>query len=147
MILSRSKIVIYLDLIVFLFAIINSVDHMLIGIISGIETVRPVIMFILVYMINLLMYRISINFYNHKLLKKKFFDFLLIIIATISIITILLFIIYLFFMAAYAMWGSTITQVLCNYITYATIVGSWVIFQLACDNMTSLYNSFFRNND
>lgn len=114
MILSRSRIVIYLDLIVFLFAIINSVNHMLAGIISGIETVRPVIMFILVYMINLLMYRISINFYNHKLLKKKFFDILLIVIATISIITILLFIIYLFFMATYAMWGSTITQILCN---------------------------------
>lgn len=140
--MNRSKVVIYLDIIAFAITSIIAIVTMLRDIINLSDTSNPAMIFILIYMINLLFYRICIEIAVYKLSNIFYMNVLICTLALVAIVTTLLLIVYLLIMAFNVLWGCMLTEILSNHITYATIVGSWFILHLASDNMTALYNIY-----
>lgn len=142
MLMNRSKVVIYMDIMAFIIASIIAIITMLKDIINISDSSNPATIFVLIYMINLLFYRICIEIAVYKLSNIISMNLLICTLAMMAIVTTLLLIVYLLIMAFNALWGYTLAEILRNHITYATIVGSWFILHLANDNMTALYNIY-----
>lgn len=140
--LNRSKVVIYMDMIAFIVAAIVAIVTILGDMFSMTNTSSPAIIFVIIYMINLLFYRICIEMHVYKLTNVISMNVLVCVLAVIAVITTLLLITYLLITAFGALWGYTFKEIVTNHITYATIVGSWFVLHLANDNMTALYNIY-----
>lgn len=140
--INRSKVVIYMDMIAFIIAAIVAIVTILGDMINMTNTTSPAIIFVIIYMINLLFYRICIEMHVYKLTSIISMNVLVCVLAVIAVVTTLLLIIYLLITAFGVLWGHTFKEIVTNHVTYATIVGSWFILHLASDSMTALYNIY-----
>lgn len=143
--LSRSKVVIYLDMIAFIissiYAIITIIGDML-NLFEG--SANPANIFVLIYMINLLFYRIYMEINTYKLAHVLSINIIIHALTFVAVVTTILLVIYLIISAFGALWGSTFIEIISNHVTYATIVGSWFVIHLATDSMTALYNTYIK---
>jgi hypothetical protein len=146
MTLNRSKVIIYLDMLAFIISSIVSITTILSDMIGLSEDrSNPANIFVLIYMINLLFYRICMEIKSYKLFGVTFINVCIHILSLITIVSTLLLITYLAIMAYDALWGYSLIQIITNHITYATIVGSWFVIHLASDSMIILYNTYMNN--
>lgn len=145
MTLANSKVIIYLDLVALVFTSFAACKNMILAVLGISEAFTPATFFMMVYFINLLLYRLCLNTFVHKMYKLIPFNIMLSILTVASILTTLIFVVYLIIMAIIHMNGMTLFGIICDYVTYATIVGVFVIGNLAVDNMTNLYNIFIKD--
>lgn len=143
--LNRSKVIIYLDMVAFIISSICAI-FTIIGDMLNLfdEHANPANIFVLIYMINLLFYRICMEINTYKLTHVLSINIIMHALTFIAVVTTILLVIYLIIAAFGALWGSTLMEIISNHVTYATIVGSWFIIHLATDSMTSLYNIYIK---
>jgi hypothetical protein len=108
------------------------------------NSTNPVNIFILIYMINLLFYRICMEINTYKLSHVLSINIIMHALTLIAVVSTILLVIYLIISAVGTLWGCGFIEILGNHITYATIVGSWFIIHLASDSMTALYNTYIK---
>ena len=143
--LNRSKVVIYLDIVAFIVSSICAIFTIIGDMLNMFEEhANPANIFILIYMINLLFYRICTEINTYKLANVLSINIIMHALTFIAVVTTILLVIYLIIAAFGALWGSTFVEIMSNHITYATIVGSWFVVHLATDSMTSLYNTYIK---
>lgn len=143
--LARSKVVIYLDMIAFIISSISAIVTIIGDMLNLFEGhANPANIFILIYMINLLFYRICMEINTYKLAHVLSINIIMHILAFIAVVSTILLVIYLIISAFGALWGYNIKEILGNHVTYAAIVGSWFIIHLATDSMTALYNTYIK---
>ena len=139
--MNRSKFRIYLDIFLFIGFSIACIISMLIGILTSNHIIEPSIFFMLVYLINLLFYRICTEIdYEANMIMDIFLSILCILclISTIMLTT------YLIYFATQSLYYRSIEEILTSHILYATIVGSLLVLYLASDNMTTFNNLHIR---
>ena len=143
--LNRSKVVIYLDMIAFIISSICAIVTIIGDMLNLFDNhANPANIFVLIYMINLLFYRICMEINTYKLSYVLSINIIMHILSLVAVVSTILLVIYLIIAAIGALWESTIKEILCNHITYATIVGSWFVVHLAIDSMTTLYNTYIK---
>lgn len=143
--LNRSKVVIYLDIVAFIVSSICAIFTIIGDMLNMFEEhANPANIFILIYMINLLFYRICTEINTYKLANVLSINIIMHALTFIAVVTTILLVIYLIIDAFGALWGSTFVEIMGNHVTYATIVGSWFVVHLATDSMTSLYNTYIK---
>lgn len=143
--LKRSKFIIAVDILVFLISAYLSINFMIRVMLNiGTHVLSPAIIFVFVYMTNLLFYRICTEIGIYKLTQNNFIHILMCVFTIAVEVCTLLLVIYLAFMAIGALHDCTLYEVLTNHITYASIVGSSLVLHLASDNMTILFNIYLK---
>lgn len=143
--LTRSKVITYMDMIAFIissiFAIITIIGDML-NLFE--DRANPANIFILIYMINLLFYRICMEINTYKLSHVLSINIIMHVLTLIAVVSTILLVVYLIISALGVLWGCSFMEIVSNHITYATIVGSWFVVHLASDSMTALYNTYIK---
>lgn len=143
--LTRSKVIIYMDMIAFIISSVSAIITILGDMLNLFEEhVSPVNIFIIIYMINLLFYRICAEINTYKLSHVLSINIMMHILSFIAVVSTILLVIYLIIAAFGALLGSNIAGILTNHVTYATIVGCWFVVHLATDSMTALYNTYIK---
>lgn len=143
--LNRSKFRAYLDIIIFIILAITCCMFMLISIVFNDAMIRPALVFIYVYILNLLFYRICIEVKQTKFIHIVAFDLLASSLCILCLISTLMHVIYLIYFALQALYKLTFIEIISNHIIYATVVGSLFILHLASDNMTTFNNLYIKN--
>lgn len=139
--LNRSKFTHYLDMFSFIVLSIVSSALMLFGIFHTDHSIAPSMAFIIVYLMNLIYYRLCLEFENSDKYAVVFFLSLLYLLGIFTTITLL---VYLIYFAWIALHNDTLIDVLSNHIFYATITGCAFSVCIAIDNTTTLYSMYTR---
>ena len=120
---------------------------MFIGIVRKEPTMAPSMAFVLVYLMNLIFYRLCLEFdskysYDNKYGRVYFLSmlYLLGILTTISLL------VYLVYFASIALHDDIAIDILKNHVFYATIVGCIFSIVIALDNTNTLYRLYIKDN-
>lgn len=145
--LNRSRFTHYLDILSFIILSIMATVYMLIGIGKREQTMAPSMAFVLVYLMNLIFYRLCLEFdsehnYDNKYGRVYFLSmlYLLGILTTISLL------VYLVYFASIALHDDIVIDMLKNHVFYATIVGCAFSIAIAIDNTNTLYRLYIKGN-
>lgn len=146
--LNRSKFTHYLDILSFIVLSTVSTIYMFIGIARREHTISPSMAFVLVYLMNLIFYRLCLEFdsehnYDNKYGRVYFLSmlYLLGILTTISLL------VYLVYFASIALHDDIVIDMLKNHVFYATIVGCVFSIVIAIDNTNTLYRLYIKENE
>lgn len=140
--LNRSKFRVYLDMVIFIILAFICCADMLVSIIMNNPMIAHARLFIYVYLLNLVFYRLCIEIRDTKLVKIAISDLVLVGLCTLCLISTLMHVIYLVHFAMKELRVLELADILKNHVTYATIVGSWFILHLAADNMATFNNLY-----
>lgn len=143
--LNRAKFRIYMDIVLFIIISIISPLSMIIGMLTNNHIIRPAEFFTIIYLTNLLFYRICTEFECVSENKSKchivdYMTFLYIL----CIISSTVLIAYLVYFAGAKLLNETLKEILVDHVLYSTIVGSSFIIHLVFDNTVTLYNLYFK---
>ena len=140
---SRARFRIYLDIIIFICMSITCSISMVMGIAINDHILKPSVFFVLIYLINLIFYRIfkelELNGYS---IKAPIIRDSLTALCMLCLISTIMLIVYLVYFAAKSLWGNSFVDIFSNHVLYATIVGSILIIHLALDNITTYFNLY-----
>lgn len=142
--LNRSKFTHYLDIFSFVVLSIVASIMMLFSIFHTEHTIEPSIAFVIVYLMNLVYYRLCLEFENQDRYVVVFFLSLLYLLGIFTTITLL---VYLIYFAWVALHNDTLIDVFSNHIFYATVTGCAFSVCIAIDNTTTLYSMYTRQRD
>ena len=143
--LDRAKFRIYMDIILFIIISIISPLCMIIGMMSNDHIIRPAEFFTIIYLTNLLFYRICTEFEcvsenktKCRIIDSMSFLYILCIISSAVLIA------YLIYFAGIKLLNETLKEIIVDHVLYSTIVGSSFIIHLVFDNTVTLYNLYFK---
>lgn len=142
---NKDKFRIYLDLAIFIILAIVCCLEMLISIVSKHPTMEYALVFICVYLLNLLFYKICTEITGTKFFTVPIADLIMSALCTLCLISTLMHVIYLVYFSMKVLHGLSLIELLTNHITYATLVGSWFVLYIAIDNM-SIFNNLYMTN-
>lgn len=140
--LNRSRFRVYLDITIFIILAFICCADMLVSIIMNNPMIAHARLFIYVYLLNLLFYRLCIEIKDTKLVKIAISDLMLSALCTLCLISTIMHVIYLVHFAMKDLRVLELADILTNHVTYATVVGSWFILYLAADNMATFNNLY-----
>jgi len=140
--LNRCKFRVYLDIGIFIILAFICCADMLVSIIMNTPMIAHARVFIYVYLLNMVFYRLCIEIRDTKLVKIAISDLVLVGLCTLCLISTLMHVIYLVHFAMKELRYLEVADILKNHVTYATIVGCWFILYLANDNMTTFNNLY-----
>lgn len=140
--LNKSKFRVYIDITIFIVLSMLCCIDMLISIITNNPMVKHSLVFIYVYLLNLLFYRMCIEIKETKFINTVSFDLLMSALCILCLISTLMHVVYLVYFAIRELNGLGLIAILSNHVTYATIVGSWFVMYLAFDNMNTFNNLY-----
>lgn len=144
--LSRSRFRVYLDIALFIIISLSTIIAMIIGVFTNNHIIEPARFFTIVYLSNLIFYRLCTeleNFTFNKPHKLELQDFLS-LLYTLCIVSSISLIIYLSYFSIQIFWHCTLRYMLSNHVFYATIVGCLFTVHLVFDNTAILYNTYFK---
>ena len=145
--LNRSKFTHYLDILSFTILSVITTVYMFIGIARQEAIMQPSMAFAMVYLMNLIFYRLCLEFDGTFKPENKYTTiyflsllYLLGIIATISLL------VYLIYFAFIALHDEIVSEMVTDHVFYATIVGCIFSIFISTDNTTTLYNLYIKDN-
>lgn len=142
---NKDKFRIYLDIAIFLLFGVICCMEMLISIINNQPGMEYVLVFIYVYLLNLLFNKIC-----NEIVHTKFFitgtvaDLTMSFLCAICGISTLMHVAYLLYFCMLALNDLSIAEILTNHVTYATIVGSIFIIYMAVDNINNFNKLYMK---
>lgn len=143
--LNRSKFTHYLDILSFTIISIVSTVIMMIGIAQRESIMQPSIAFAMVYLMNLIFYRLCLEFGDKYKQKNKYTTvYFLSILYLFGILTTIALLVYLIYFACIELHDELVVEVFSSHIFYATVVGCVFAIHIAIDNTTTLYNLYLK---
>lgn len=145
--LNRSRFTHYLDILSFIILSVVITVYMFIGIARQEHIIAPSMAFIMVYLMNLIFYRLCLEFDNtHKSENKYGKVYFLSMLYLLGILTTISLLVYLVYFASIALHDDIVIDMLKNHVFYATIVGCAFSILIAIDNTNTLYRLYVKEN-
>lgn len=142
---NKDKFRIYLDIAIFIGLACICCIEMLISIIFKHPTMKYALVFIYVYLLNLLFYKICTEIADTKFFIAPIGDLVMSTLCTLCLVSTLMHVIYLVYFSMKELYGLGLIELLTNHITYATIVGSGFVLYMAIDNMNNFNKLYMKN--
>lgn len=145
--LNKSKFIYCLDMLSFIVLSVVLTVYMLIGIAKEETTMQPSTAFAMVYLINLIFYRLCLESDNiYKSRNKYNTVYFLSMMYLLGVITTISLLVYLIYFACIKFHYCKIIDIFNDHVFYATLVGCLFTIFITIDNTNTLYNLYIKEN-